>query len=147
MGPRASGGRGEEWQALGGHSRVPGREDPAASTLESLRAWGPDASMLLPPRKRTRAAGSQDEVRPQLQGKAWPALRKALSSLKSPASQAQARCPDVPLAPGLDLCVQGASMVGKGLCLVHSRCRLMVGGVGSSLFMKSTDPTPAGSTA
>ena len=92
------------------------REDPAGSTLESLRAQGqtraggpcrehpgkpqstgPDASVLLPPRKRTRAPGIQDDAGPRLQGKAWPAPGKALSSLKSPASQAQAHCPDKPL--------------------------------------------------
>ena len=92
------------------------REDPAGSTLESLReqgqtraggpcrehpgkpqSTGPDASVLLPPRKRTRAPGIQDDAGPRLQGKAWPAPGKALSSLKSPASQAQAHCPDKPL--------------------------------------------------
>lgn len=79
------------------------REDPAGSTLESLRAREADASMPPCPRERTRAAGSQDNVGPQLQGKAWPAPEKVLSSLKSPASQAQACCLDTPLAPGLDL--------------------------------------------
>ena len=79
------------------------REDPAGSTLESLRAREADASMPPCPRERTRAAGSQDNVGPQLQGKAWPAPEKVLSSLKSPASQAQACCLDTPLTPGLAL--------------------------------------------
>lgn len=36
-------------------------------------------------------------------------------------------------------------MVGEGLYLVHGQCRLVVGGVGSSLFMKGTDPIREGS--
>ena len=107
--------QGAPWKASEHRARRE-REDPTGSTLESLRvqgqtraggpcrehpgkpqSTGPDASVLLPPRKRTRAPGIQDDAGPRLQGKAWPAPGKALSSLKSPASQAQARCPDKPL--------------------------------------------------
>ena len=88
------------WRGMastGGPRKGPRTGGPCREHPGKPQSTGPDASGLPPPRKRTRASGSQDDAGPRLQGKAWPAPGKALSSLKSLASQAQARCPDMPL--------------------------------------------------